>query len=102
MQTHRKKKIEIIVEKARVRSVLERVEALGAKGYTMIPDVSGRGHHGDWGHSDILDVYRSVLVIVIADADIAQRIVDESQQILQHATGIIYVSDVDVVRSEHF
>jgi hypothetical protein len=31
MQTHRRKKVEIVVERARAPAVLDRIEALGAK-----------------------------------------------------------------------
>jgi hypothetical protein len=39
---------------------------------------------------------------VIAAEEIAHRIVDESQPLLQNYAGIVAVSDVEVVRDEHF
>lgn len=102
MQTHRRKKVEIVVERARAPAVLERIEALGAKGYTMIPDVIGKGRHGLRGSSEVLDVNRSVLIIAIAGEETAARIVEESQALLRNYTGVIWVSDVDVVRGDHF
>lgn len=102
MQTHRKKRIEIVVEKARAEAVIERIEALGATGYTMITDVSGKGRRGERGRAEVLDVMRSVMIVIIANAEVTARILAESESLLKHTTGIISVGDVDVVRSEHF
>ena len=46
VQLYRKKKIEIVVEAARARAVIEMIEDAGAKGYTVVPQVSGKGNRG--------------------------------------------------------
>jgi nitrogen regulatory protein PII len=102
MQMHHKKKIEMIVDAACLPQLLKMCERVGAKGYTVIPNVSGKGNRGVRGNSDIFDIFRNVLLIVIAAEEIAVRIVEESQPLLRHYAGIIYTSDVDVVRDEHF
>ena len=102
MQMHHKKKIEMIVDAACLPQLLKMCERVGAKGYTVIPNVSGKGNRGVRGSSDIFDIFRNVLIIVIATEEIAARIVAESQLLLQHYAGIIYTSDVEVVRDEHF
>lgn len=102
VQLYRKKKIEIVVEAARARAVIEMIEAAGAKGYTVVPDVSGKGNRGIRDEAHLSDVFRNMLIIVIAAEEIASRIVEQSQALLENYAGIVVVSDVEIVRNEHF
>ena len=102
VQLYRKTKIEIVVEAARARAVIEMIEAAGAKGYTVVPDVSGKGNRGVRDEAHLSDVFRNVLIIVIAAEEIASRIVEQSQALLENYAGIVVVSDVEIVRNEHF
>lgn len=97
-----KKKIEIVVEAARARAIIGMIEQAGATGYTMVPEVSGKGARGIRDDAHLSDVFRNVLIIVIASEEIAARIVEASQPILEHYAGIVMVSDVAVIRNEHF
>ena len=101
-QLWRKKKIEIVVEAARVRAIIEMIEKAGAKGYTVVSNVSGNGNRGIRDEADLSDVFRNVLIIVVAAEDIAARIVEASQSALENYAGIVVISDVEVVRNEHF
>lgn len=98
----RKKKIEIVVEAACARAIIAMVEKAGAKGYTVVPNVSGKGNRGVRDEAELSDVFRNVLIIVVAAEDIAARIVEASHSVLENYAGIVVVSDVDVLRDEHF
>lgn len=98
----RKKKIEIIVEAARARAIIEMIEKAGGKGYTVVPNVSGKGHRGIRDEGDLTDVFCNVLIIVISAEHIAARIVEESQPLLENYAGIVLISDVEVIRDDHF
>lgn len=102
MHLHRKKKIEIVVDAVCAPQLLKMCERVGAKGYTVISNVSGKGHRGVRGDGDIFDIFRNVLIIIIAAEGVAQRIVEESQPLLENYAGIVYVADVEVVRDDHF
>ena len=102
VQLHRKKKIEIVVEAACARSVIKMIEDAGAKGYTVVPQVSGKGNRGVRDEAHLSDVFRNMLIIVIAAEQIASQIVERSQVLLENYAGIVVVSDVEVVRNEHF
>lgn len=101
-QLYRKKKIEIFVEAALAQAMLEMVEDAGAKGYTMVSDVAGKGKRGVRNEAHLTDVFRNVMIIVVASEDIADRIVERSQALLENYAGIVVISDVEVVRDEHF
>lgn len=102
MQTHRRKKVEIVVEAAFVRPVLDWLKEMGATGYTLIPKVSGDGHHGERAAGDISRVFDNVLIIAIVREEVAYRILEDSLKVLANATGIVYLSDVEVARAGHF
>jgi nitrogen regulatory protein PII len=101
-QLYRKKRIEIIVEAARARAIIEMIEAVGAKGYTIVPNVSGKGNRGIRDEAHLSDVFRNVMIIVVAAEEIVRRIVGQSQPLLENYAGIVVVSDVEVIRDEHF
>ena len=102
MQLHPKKRIEIVVEASCAPRILEMIEATGAKGYTLLHEVSGKGHRGVRNDSHLTDVFRNVLIIVVAAESTALEIISKSQPLLENYAGIVTVSDVEVVRNEHF
>jgi nitrogen regulatory protein PII len=102
MLLYKKKKIEIIVDSSCAPQLLKICERIGAKGYSVIPNISGKGHRGVRGDSDIFDIFRNVMIVVIATEPVVMRIIEESQALLENYAGIVYVSDVEVVRDEHF
>lgn len=69
---------------------------------TVVPDVSGKGNRGVRDEAHLSDVFLNKLIIVIAAKEIADRIVEQSQALFENYAGIVVVSDVDVVRDEHF
>ena len=97
-----KKKVEIIVESVQMKRMLDMIEASGGKGFTVIPEVSGKGHRGVRDEAHVSDVFRNVHILVIAAEDVAKRIIQNAQPLLENYAGIIYVSDTQVVRDEHF
>ena len=102
MTLSRKKKVEIVVEVTRARQLLQAIEETGATGYTVIPNVSGMGHQGKRGDDDVLGVFYNVLIIVITTEEVAMKVLDRCQTLLENYTGIVYVSDVEVIRDAHF
>ena len=102
MRLSRKKKVEMVVEAARARQLLQAIEKIGATGYTVVPNVSGMGHQGRRGDDGVLGVFDNVLIIVITTEEIAMQVIERCQALLENYAGIIYVSDVDVIRDDHF
>jgi nitrogen regulatory protein PII len=102
MHLSRKKKVEIVVEVARARQILQAIEEIGATGYTVIPHVSGMGHQGKRGGDDVLGVFHNVLILVITTEDVAMEVIERCQILLENYAGIVYLSDVEVVREAHF
>lgn len=102
MKLYRKKRIELVVESACANTIIDMIDAEGAKGYTVVRDVSGKGNRGVRDAMHLTGLFRNTLIIVVAAEEIALRIVERSQTLLENYAGIVTLSDVDVVRDEHF
>ena len=102
MQMHARKKIELVIEAVHVPAVTALLDRLGVPGYTVLPVLAGKGHHGlrrSGGPGGIGD---SAMIVIIAGEAVAQRVLDEADAILRDRMAIIAVSDVQVLRGDHF
>jgi len=102
MRTHPKKKLEIVVEAPLRSRLLGLLDRLAVSGYTVLPAVAGRGHHGAWEEGQISDADRMVVVVCLVDAGRLDAILDAVYGALAERIGIVYVTDVAVVRPDHF
>jgi len=102
MPTHHKKKVEIIVEAALARRVIQLTESLGAKGFTVLPTLAGRGKSGDWQQGDLSSALATKMIVVVAAPELAERIAAEAHELLADYAAVILVSDVEVFRNDHF
>ena len=103
METFRKKRIEIIVELPVLRRVLDAIDRAGASSYTVLPVISGRGASGQWrGDEMIGDAGHMAQVIVVTSEHRVEALLEGIYKLVKRQVGIVTISDVDVIRSEHF
>ena len=88
------KRLEIVCERDHVPAV-RRLLDCHATGYTMIPEVSGCGHHGE-REGDI------VMLMTVVTLDHVDPILDELLPMLDERSGVVLCSDVSVLRGEYF
>ena len=99
---HARKRIEIVVEAVQAERVTDLLDRLGAHGWTMLPVISGRGHNGLRLGGIPGGVFDNVLILCIASADIAGRVVEAQAELLGARPAIVSISDTEVLRGEHF
>lgn len=99
---HVKRKLEVIIEAPASRLVLDILDRGGATGYTVLSPVAGRGSGGSWDISPVTDARQQVMIIATVAPDRVEALVDEVAAVLAHYHGVIFVSTVEVVRSERF
>lgn len=102
LNTHKKRRIQIIVERPMMKHVLELVDRSGATGYTVFPTIAGRGQGGAWEEGDVSSALDRVMVFVVAAHDVADKIMTEAAELLGPYQAIILASDVDVLRGDRF
>lgn len=102
MKLYPKIRLDITIEEFQAPELIEVIDRAGAKGYSMLRNVSGKGDRGIRGQDSLMGVFGSVIVIVIADAEVAEKIMTEAYAMLEDIAGIIVVSEVKVLRTDHF
>ncbi len=88
------KRMEIALETAQRDEVLKLIEA-HATGYSVVPNVTGFGEHG------FRDGHMTLIVTVVTD-DHMEAILDLIMPVIKERSGIVTISDVYVMRPEHF
>ena len=102
MQLHTKKKVEIVIGAPMMRPVLKILDDLGATGYTVLRAISGKGHHSHWDLAQLSDANRHVVIVVVVSDATATRIAEEVGTVFRQHPGVIFVSTVEVLRSDYF
>ena len=88
------KRLEIVLERDQLPAACA-VLCDHATGYTVVPDVSGFGHHGP-RDGDI------VLVVTVVTIDHVDAILDALLPMLDKRSGVVVITDVQVLRGEYF
>lgn len=100
MNSSTRKLLTIITESALERILVEEIERLGARGFT-ITDARGKGRRGPrdaaWGESS------NIRIEILCDAKIADAIARHLRVHYYDDYGmVLFVNDVSVLRSEKF
>ncbi|MCR5876128.1 DUF190 domain-containing protein [Phenylobacterium sp. J426] len=102
MQTTGRKKLEIIIEATVLRRVEQFLDEAGVRGWTVLPSIEGHGSHGDWSSGDFTPGQERRLIVAVATSDVAQRALDRLASFFADYPGIVFLSDVEVLRPERF
>jgi nitrogen regulatory protein PII len=97
------KEIKIVVQGDQLKFVTELLDRTGATGYTIINNVSGKGHHGfHEGHLLFNDTSSQVIVFTVVPEDKVEPILAGLGPLFNRHSGAMFVTDVAVSRREHF
>jgi PII-like signaling protein len=103
MQTHPKKRIDLIIEAPLLRRITERIEKAGVSGYSVLPVIAGSGQSGSWSaDGQIGAAGQMAAVVCIVDATKVDIVLEAVFEVVQRQIGLVTVSDVAVVRSDRF
>ena len=97
------KKVEIIVRGQYQKEVEALLDRVHASGYTIIPNISGKGHHGlHEGHLMFNDMHSMVMIIAVLPKEKVETLLAGVTPMFEHHSGVVFVSDVTVVRRDYF
>jgi PII-like signaling protein len=103
MEMHAKKRVEIVVEAPLLNRLLGILDEAGVSGYTVLPALAGRGHHGSWSREgQATDAGRMVVVVLIVSPDAVPGLMTAIHSLIARQIAIVSVSDVQVIRGERF
>jgi PII-like signaling protein len=103
MKTFTKKRIDIMVEAPLMKRVIDLLDQQGVNGYTVLPALAGRGHDGVWHRDGLVGRVGAVVqIFCIIDEGKIDEVLEPLFRLVSRQIGIVTVSDVQVIRPEHF
>lgn len=100
---HPMKEIKIIIEGEHLKFVSDLLDKVKATGYTVISNISGKGHHGfHEGHLMFNDTSSQVMVFTVVPEEKVEPILAGLGPLFNRHSGSMFVSDVAVSRRERF
>jgi nitrogen regulatory protein PII len=100
---HPMKEVRVIVAGEHRPFVTELLDKVHASGYTIIGNVSGKGHHGvHESHFMFSEQESLVMILAVVPADKVEPILAGLRPLFDRYSGVMFVSDVAVSRQEYF
>src|SRR3990172_1312288 len=100
---HTMKEIRIIIQGEHVKFATDLLDAIKATGYTIIHNISGKGHHGFHTAHPMFDEMDSlVMLMTVVPKEKVEPILAGLKPVFDRYTGVMFVSDVAVSRAEYF
>ncbi len=103
MEMHSKKRIEILLEAPAQKRLTDLLDRLDVTGYTVLPVIGGRGHHGVWSRDGLPSAAGAMVsvAIIVAEEKLAE-VLEPVFELVRRHIGIVTISDVMVIRGERF
>jgi len=100
---HSMKEIRVIVSGEQRSFVTELLDRVGASGYTIIGNVSGKGHQGvHEAHFMFSDMESQIMIMAVLPAERVEPLLAGLKPLFEKHSGVMFVSDVSVTRRERF
>jgi hypothetical protein len=102
METFRRKRLEIVVEAPMLEALERMLGEIGVTGYTVVAGREGSGSSGRWIEEGFTSAFEKRIVIAVTTADTAEKVFARLKTFFQRYSGVVFASDVDVMRAEKF
>ena len=100
---HPMKEIRIVIQGEHVKFATDLLDAIKATGYTIIHNISGKGHHGfHTAHPMFNEMDSIVMLMSIVTPEKVEPILAGLKPLFDRYTGVMFVSDVAVSRLQYF
>ena len=103
MQTHKAKRVAIIIEQIMQSRLTDALTEAGVTGWTVLPVLGGSGRSGAWSREG--QVSRGtgmVQVICIIRPDRLDEMLEAAFKVVERHIGVVTVGDCEVLRAERF
>jgi nitrogen regulatory protein PII len=102
MQTHKAKRVEIIIEAPMETRLTDTLTKAGVTGFTVLPVLGGSGRSGRWTREGQVGRAGMVAVICLIRPERLDGLLEAAFAVLERHIGVVSVSDADVLRAERF
>jgi nitrogen regulatory protein PII len=100
---HPMKEIRVVVSGEHRTFVTEMLDRVQATGYTIIGNLSGKGHHGvREAHFMFSEQESLVMVMTVVPEDKVEPILAGLRPLFERHSGVMFVGDVSVSRRDYF
>lgn len=97
------KEVRVVISGDHKAFVTELFDKVHASGYTIIGNVSGKGHHGlREAHFMFSDQESLVMIITVVPEEKVEPILAGLRPVFDRHSGVLFVADVAVSRLEYF
>ncbi|MDN3509958.1 MAG: P-II family nitrogen regulator [Candidatus Jettenia sp. CY-1] len=87
-------KVEIITDALEVENIIKLLEEVGVSGYSVIKDVTGKGHRGVRSGYEFADLFKNSYILVVGEENQMHKVVEAIKPIIKKFGGLCIVSDV--------
>ena len=103
MQTHKAKRVEIIIEAPMERRLTNALIDAGVTGFTVLPVLGGSGRSGRWSREgQVSRAGGMVAVVCLIRPDRLEGLLDAAFTVVERHIGVVSVTDTEVIRAERF
>ena len=103
LTVHPMKEIRVIVSGENRPFVTELLDKVEATGYTIIGNISGKGHHGvREAHFMFSEQESLVMIMAVVPEEKVEPVLAGLRPLFERYSGVMFVSDVTVSRREYF
>ena len=100
---HPMKEIRVIVAGEHRAFVTDLLDRVNATGYTIIGNISGKGHHGVREAHFMFSEQESLeMIMTVVPEDKVEPILAGLRPLFERHSGVMFVADVAVSRQEYF
>lgn len=103
METHKAKRVEIIIESALQSRLTDAMRSAGVTGYTILPVKGGSGRSGEWSRSGQVSRGSGMSsVVCLIKPERLDELLDAVFAVVEPHIGVVSITDAEVLRAERF
>lgn len=103
METHKAKRVAIIIEAPMERRLTDALTGAGVTGFSILPVLGGSGRSGLWSREGQVGRAGGMIqVVCIIRPDRLDALLDAAFKVVERHIGVVTVSDCEVLRAERF
>lgn len=103
MQTHKAKRVAIIIEAVMQSRLTGAMTEAGVSGWTVMPVLGGSGRSGEWSREGQIGRGTGMVqVVCIIRPERLDALLDAAFAVVERNMGVVTVGDVEVLRAERF